>query len=164
MDQPFHYGHTESNSLCRATDFQLRNKNAIRDHLTTAATEQLIHSKWFYRVSIIVILCCIVFISTRSTISRQYRTLQQGYVTRCSRRDHIKGLYPSLLHWLPVECRIVFSILLLAFKCSEPRYLTITTYLNLLHHIVMIVIPLRSKVQHRFKNAPRSLKGTYGFQ
>ena len=35
---------TQINSLCRATHFHLCNIAAIRDHLTTAAAEQLIHS------------------------------------------------------------------------------------------------------------------------
>ena len=35
---------TQINHLCRAIHFQLRNTAAIRDHLTSSATEQLIHS------------------------------------------------------------------------------------------------------------------------
>ena len=35
---------TQINSLCKATYFHLRNISAIRNHLSSAATEQLIHS------------------------------------------------------------------------------------------------------------------------
>ena len=35
---------TQINHLCRAIHFHLRNIAAIRDHLTSSGTEQLIHS------------------------------------------------------------------------------------------------------------------------
>ena len=35
---------TQINSLCKATYFHLHNASTICDHLTSAATKQLIHS------------------------------------------------------------------------------------------------------------------------
>ena len=46
-------------------------------------------------------------------------------VSRCSKYDHITPILKSL-HWLPVKMRILFKIILLAYKCVNgltPEYM-----------------------------------------
>ena len=108
---------TQINSLCRATHFHLRNIAAIRDHLTTAATEQLIHSLVSSRLDYCNSLLYGVPKYKISYLQR-VQNIAARIVMLCSRRDHITP-YLESLHWLPVECHIVFKILLFAFKCMN---------------------------------------------
>ena len=146
------------NSLCRATHFHLRNIAAIRDHLTTAATEQLIHSLVSSRLD----YCNSLLYGVpqyKINYLQRVQNIAARIVTRCSRRDHITP-YLKSLHWLPVECRIVFKILLLAFKCMNnlaPNYLS-----ELVARYSQDRYPTKAKFQHRFKNAPIFKLKSYG--
>ena len=80
-------------------------------------------------------------------------------MTQCPRRDHITP-YLQSLHWLPVECRIIFKILLLAYKCMNnlaPNYLSelITPYNQNRY-------PTKGKFEHRYNNPPIFKKKSYG--
>ena len=100
---------TQINHLCRAIHFHLRNIAAIRDHLTSSATEQLIHSlvssrldycnsllygvpkykiKYLQRVQNIV-----ARIVTRCPPTRSYYTLSSvASLVTCGVSYHIKNL------------------------------------------------------------------------
>ena len=97
-----HFTMDTQNSLCRATHFHLRNIAAIRDHLTTSATdlEQLIHSL----VSSHLDYCnSLLYGIPKYTINylQRVQNIAARIVTRCSRRDHFTP-YLESLHWLPV--------------------------------------------------------------
>ena len=149
---------TQINHLCRAIHFHLRNIAAIRDHLTSSATEQLIHSL----VSLRLDYCNSLLYGVpkyKIKYLQRVQNIAARIVTRCHRRDHITP-YLQSLHWLPVECRIIFKILLLAYKCMNnlaPNYLSelITPYSQDRY-------PTKGKFQHRYNNAPIFKKKSYG--
>ena len=148
---------TQINSLCKATYFQLRNISAIRNHLSSAATEQLIHSL----VSSHLDYCnSLLYSVLKYKIKYLQRVLNVAarIVTRCPRRDHITPHLESL-HCLPVELRIIFKILLLAYKCMNylaPNYLSelVTPYTQERY-------PTKGKFEHHFDNSLFKLK-SYG--
>ena len=63
-------------------------------------------------------------------------------ITRSKQNDHIK---PALrkLHWLPVESRIIFKVILIAFKTLYGLSLTYLSscYKNIIHHEVYVHPP-----------------------
>ena len=149
---------TQINHLCRAIHFHLRNIAAIRDHLTFSATEQLIHSLVSSRLDYCNSLLYGV-LKNKIKYLQRVQNIAARIVTRCPRRDHITP-YLQSLHWLPVECRIIFKILFLAYKCMNnlaPNYLSelITPYSQDRY-------PTKGKFQHRYNNAPIFKKKSYG--
>ena len=78
-------------------------------------------------------------------------------IMRKSKFDHITPLLREL-HWLPIDKRIKFKIMLLTYKCINglaPSYLS-----DLLHHH-QINRTLRSNTQHLLVIPPTKLK-TFG--
>ena len=131
---------------------------AIRDHLTSSATEQLIHSLVSSRLD----YCNSLLYGVQKYKIKYLQRVQNiaaRIVTRCPQRDHITP-YLQSLHWLPVECCIIFKILLLAYKCMNnlaPNYLSelITPYNQDRY-------PTKGKFQHRYNNALIFKKKSYG--
>ena len=149
---------TQINSLCKATYFHLHNISAIRNHLSSTATEQLIHSLVSSRLD----YCNSLLYSVPQYKIKYLQRVQNvtaRIVTRCPRRDHITPHLESL-HWLKVEFRIIFKILLLANKYMNnvvPNYLSelVTPYTQ--DHY-----PTKAKLEHRFNNSPIFKLKSYG--
>ena len=117
--------------LCKSMHFHLRNIGKIRNVLTVAATEQLVHS---------LVTACLDYCNSllygvpgyQIDCLQRMQNIAARIVTRCDRQDHITPVLKSL-HWLPVKYRIDFKILLLTFKCLNnlaPSYLIdlVTSY------------------------------------
>ena len=149
---------TQINSLCKATYFHLRNISAIGNHLSSATTEQLIHSLVSSRLDYCnSLLYCVP--KYKIKYLQRVQNVAARIVTRCPRRDHITPHLESL-HWLPVEFRIVFKILLLAYKYMNnlaPNYLSelVTPYTQERY-------PTKAKFEHRFNNSPIFKLKSYG--
>ena len=112
-------------NVIRSSAFQLRNISRIHKHLSRDATEQIIHS----------------FITSRLDnnnallyglpANELYRLLKiQNTAARIltfSRKScHITPILKEL-HWLPVDQRIVFKLLMIVYKCINniaPSYLS----------------------------------------
>ena len=110
-------------SVCKSVRYYLRNLGIIRKYLTRSATEKIVHA----------------FISSRLDFGNaHFFQLPQSQLTRLQRlqnaaarlimlsklKDHITPILYSL-HWLPVEFRIIFKLVLLVFHClhgSAPEY------------------------------------------
>ena len=98
---------TQINNLCRATHFHLHNIAAIRDHLTSSATEQLIHSL----VSSHLHYCNSLLYGVpkyKIKYLQRAQNIAARIVTWCPWRDHITPYFQSL-HCLSVEWRIIFK-------------------------------------------------------
>ena len=119
--------------------YKLRNIAAIRDHLTTSATEQLIHSLGSSRLDYCNSLLYGV-LKYKINYLQRVQNIAAMIVTRSSGRDRIAP-YLESLHCSLVECRIVFKILFWLLNVWTIWHQT--TYLNLLHHTVRIVISLK---------------------
>ena len=112
-------------SIVRSANYHIRSIGKIRKYLTQDATEKLIHafvtSKLDYANAVLIGV-------TKHQLNRLQRVLNTAarVVMRVRKYDHIT---PALkdLHWLPVQQRIQFKVLLLVFKCLNglaPSYLS----------------------------------------
>ena len=107
-------------SVCRSTHFHLRNIGRIRHLLSHHATAQLIHALISTRLD----YCnSVLYYPPKSSILRLQRIQNQAarILTRTPRRDHITEVLIDL-HWLRIEERIVYKILIFTFKAFIDRY------------------------------------------
>ena len=112
-------------SVCRSTQFHLRNIGRIRHLLSQNATAQLIHALFSIRLD----YCnSILYNLHKNSILRLQRIQNQAarILTNTPRRDHITEVLIDL-HWLRIEERIVYKLLILTFKAfidrTAPLYL-----------------------------------------
>ena len=107
------------NSICKSAFFHIRNISRIRKYLSRTATERLIHafvtSKLDSYNSLLYGLPKYCIQKLQSVLSAAARLL-----TYTSQYDHITPVLAEL-HWLPVEKRIIFKILLLTYKALHSQ-------------------------------------------
>jgi hypothetical protein len=112
------------NSVSRGMLYHIRNLKAIRNLLPTEAIVQLMHSLVSSRLD----YCNALLYNLPAYQLQKLQRIQNiaaRVVTLTPIRMHITPVLKSL-HWLPVTNRIVFKVLLLAFKCVNslaPEYL-----------------------------------------
>ena len=113
------------NNTCRSAFFHLRNISKIRRHLDSDSVQTVVHA---------------LVINKLDMFNSLYKGLPQQQIGKLKRVHHAadrlisghkkhKSISPILrvLHWLPVECRIDYKILVLTYKClhgSAPSYLS----------------------------------------
>ena len=168
-------------AVCKSAFFHLRNIPKIRKFLTTETTKALFHA---FVTSKIDYCNSLLYGAPKYLLHRFQQVLNCGarIVYRSKKYDHITPLLMEL-HWLPIEQRINFQILLITFKTlhnQAPTYLTdLLTYyyvhpqkpcfgilpmiLNLMVGILLLLLrhycgmpyPDLSKIQHQltFLNA-----------
>ena len=113
-------------SVSNSTLYHIRNISAIRQLIPQSAAAQLIHSLVTSRLD----YCNSLLYGVPECNLKQLQRVQNIAArvvtcTRCSPLDHITPVLKSL-HWLPIKYRILFKILLLAYKCVNhlaPEYL-----------------------------------------
>ena len=96
--------------VCRSTHFHMRNIGRVRHLLSYDATAQLIHALISMRLD----YCnSLLYNLPKSSISRLQRIQNQAarILTRTPRRDHITEVLINL-HWLKIEQRIIYKILI----------------------------------------------------
>ena len=107
------------NSICKSAFFHLRNISRIRKYLSRTATERVIHafvtSKLDSYNSLLYGLPKYCIQKLQSVLNAAARLL-----TYTSKYDHITPVLAEL-HWLPVEKRIIFKILLLTYKALHSQ-------------------------------------------
>ena len=112
------------NNICRSTHFHLRNIGAIRHVLTESAAAQLIHSLVTSRFD----YCNSLLYGLPDTQLDRLQRIQNiacRIVCQVPKAVHITP-YLELQHWLPIKQRIVFKVLLLAYRAYSgmaPGYL-----------------------------------------
>ena len=112
-------------NVCKSTASVLRSIGQIRNYLTKTATQTLVHSFVTSRLD-----CCnsLLYGLPQRNLNK-LQTLQNAAVRmiiRAPRRCHTTQILKQL-HWLPVEKRIKFKLLLLTYKALNeltPSYIT----------------------------------------
>ena len=112
------------NSVCRSAYFHLRNIRSIRNILTDNACSQLIHALVTVRID----YCnSLLYGLPDCSLSRLQRILNTAARILCKipKFDHITKTLLDL-HWLPIQQRILFKILILTYQAyhkTAPQYL-----------------------------------------
>ncbi len=113
------------NKLCISGYYHLRNISRIKRCLSHDALEKLIHALISSRID----YCNSLLIGVPKYTLHKVQLLQNSAARLLSgtrKFDHITPILQSL-HWLPVECRIDFKVLLMTFKAlhgKAPVYLS----------------------------------------
>jgi len=111
-------------SVCKACFFHIHNIWKIRKHLTQNACETLVHAFITSKLD----FCNSLMYGLPKIYMQKLQHVQNAAarLVSCSKKqEHITPILRNL-HWLPVEQRIVFKILLLTFKAlhnQAPSYL-----------------------------------------
>ena len=109
---------------CKTAFFHLRNIARIRNILSNSDAEKLIHAFVTSRLD----YCNALLAACPKSSLKSLQLVQNAaarLLTGTGRREHITPVLASL-HWLPVEFRVQFKILLLAYKAlngKAPSYL-----------------------------------------
>ena len=112
-------------SVCKSALFYLRNITKIRMYLTSESTKTLIHAYVTCRLD----NCNSLLLGSRKYMIQKLQRVQNWtarLVAGQPRAAHIRPILKEL-HWLPVEQRITFKVLLLTFKVLNnlaPPYLS----------------------------------------
>ena len=111
------------NSICRSASLALRNIGRVRKHLNQANTEHLVRAFITSRLDYCNSLLCGLPAKEINKLQRLQNSAAR-LVTKCKLREHITPILKEL-HWLPVDHRIIFKVLI-TFKiiCGcAPAYL-----------------------------------------
>jgi len=113
------------NSVCRSARFHLRNIGSIRNCLTTESLLTLVHAFISSRLDNGNAL--LFGVDKKSVKKLQHiQNIAARLVTGTRKQEHITPVL-KMLHWLPVEQRIQYKILLITYKCLNnlaPLYLS----------------------------------------
>jgi len=110
--------------LCQTSLFHLRNIAAIRSLLSESAAAQLVHSLVTTKIDYCNSLLYGLPDCKINNLQR-IQNIAARIVSKCSKCDHITPVLFKL-HWLPVKYRILFKILVFAYKAyhqKAPKYL-----------------------------------------
>ena len=114
------------NKTCSSAFYHLYNIRRIRKYLSRESTECLVHafvtSNLDYCNSLLYGLP-----STHISKLQRVQNTAARLVTGSPRFGHITPILNNILHWLPINFRIQFKVLLLTFKCLHglaPQYLS----------------------------------------
>ena len=145
-------------AMCKSAFYHLRNISRIRKYLSLHTAEMLVHTFVSSRLD----FCnSLLFGMPKQTLKKlqHVQNVATWIVTLTRKCEHITPVLYKL-HWLPIEERIVFKILLMTFKCMmglAPSYLS---------DLVERYVPkrnLRSMNGHRLVEVKHNLRN-YGFR
>ena len=144
------------NTVCKSAYFQLRKISHIRRSLTETATKTLIHALVTSRID----YCNALLHGLPKRLLQKLQRVQNAaarIVTKTSRRHHITPVLKEL-HWLPVEYRIRYKVLVHTYRALHdlsPVYIK-----NLLcRHETSRLLRSQSTLQ---LTVPRTRTATYG--
>lgn len=112
------------NKMVQSSSFHLRNIGQVRNRLTEKATKSLVQSLVISRLDYDNSLLC----GLSQELMNKLQLVQNKaarMITLTKRRDHITPVLRTL-HWLPIEVRVDFKILLLVYKALHgfaPQYI-----------------------------------------
>lgn len=112
------------NSVCRSAYMHIRNIGCIRRFLSVDATKSLMHSLVTSRLD----YCNGLLYGLPATLINKLQRVQNmgaRVITRTRRHDHITPVLIKL-HWLPVQRRVDYKVLVYVFKAihaEAPEYL-----------------------------------------
>ena len=102
------------NSVCKAALFHLRNIAQIREYLTVDNTKILVHAFVICRLE----NCNSLLVGSPKYIFQKLQHIQNCAARLVVQLPRAARTSPILqkLHWLPVEQRVIFKVLLLTYK------------------------------------------------
>ena len=112
------------NSVCQSSLRALRKISSVRNFLNESTTTKLLHAFVSSRLD----YCNSLYYGLPKTETAKLQRVQNTaarIATRTRRHDHITPVLRNL-HWLPVQKRVEFKVLLLTFKCrlhNSPSYI-----------------------------------------
>ena len=107
------------NSVCSACYYHLSNIGAIRNSLSKASAEKLIHAF----ISSKIDFCNALYVFLPARIMAKLQRVQNAaarLVSRTPKRHHITPILRQL-HWLPIQYRVQYKIAMLAWKTLNAR-------------------------------------------
>jgi hypothetical protein len=112
-------------AVCKSSYMQLRNIGRIRRYLTDDAAATLIHSLVISKLDNLNSL----LVGLPDNVIQKLQLIQNQAAKIVSRNKKFDHVTPILikLHWLPVQFRIQYKVLLLTHKCihgGAPQYLS----------------------------------------
>ena len=145
-------------AVCKAGFFHCRNISRIRKYISRYTAEILVHA---FITSRLDFCNSLLYGLPKQTIERlqHVQNAATRMVALTHKHEHISPVLQEL-HWLPVEQRIIFKLLLMTFKCLNgiaPSYLS---------DLITMYIPrrnLRSPNGHRLFDLKYNLRN-YGFR
>ena len=111
-------------AVCKACNFHLYRLSSIRRYITTYAARSVVQALITSRLD----YCNSLLANLTNTQMKRLKSIQHKaarLVTRTPLREHITPVLKQL-HWLPVECRITYKLMVLVYKCvngTAPAYL-----------------------------------------
>ena len=102
------------NSICKSSFFHLRNIAKIRKYICLKTTESLVHAF----ISSKLDNCNSLLFGLPNKLLNKLQSVQNAaarIISRSHKQEHITPFLVNL-HWLPIESRIKYKILLLTFK------------------------------------------------
>ena len=113
------------NNLCRSATFALSKIGKLRKYLDPVSTQKLIQAFVISRLDNCNSLLYGLSAKDICKIQR-VQNMAARLISLTKKRDHITPILRDQLHWLPVDQRIQFKILLLTYKAFHgvaPSYL-----------------------------------------
>ena len=148
--------HAHVSSICRSSFYHLRNLSRIRKYFTKESAEAAVHACVTSKLDYCNALLYSLFKYQLQRLQYVQNTVAR-VVLQVSKFQHITPVLCEL-HWLPIQYRIIFKILLLVYKSlngTSPSYLAQKLYYR--SH----TRSLRS-VSNELLMQPRSYTKTYG--
>ena len=112
-------------NICRAAYFHLHSIGRIRRYIDQQSAKQLVHALVISRLD----GCNSLLFGLPATLLQKLQRVQNSCARSIlcrGKREHVTPMLREL-HWLPIESRIRYKVLLLAFKCQHglaPEYLS----------------------------------------
>ena len=112
------------NSKCQSAYYHMRNIAKIRPFLNTKSIEQLVHAFITTNLDYCNSLLC----GLPQTLLTKLQRIQNSAARLITKKSKRASISPILyqLHWLPVEQRITFKVLLIMFRAlttGSPSYI-----------------------------------------
>ena len=147
---------THINNICRSGSLSLHELSKIRKFISQEDIERVVHAFFSSKLD----YCNGLFYGLSSSEIQKFQRLQNSaarLITRAKKSEHITPVLVNL-HWLPIEHRVIFKLLLYTYKALHglaPDY-----FANLL----TFYEPVRTLRSSRSINlsVPRSRTSTYG--
>lgn len=144
-------------NMCKGAWLNLFNIGKIRNHLTDDQAKTVIHAYVTSKLDANNALLA----GTSTTLQIQLQRVQNAaakLITQKKKHDHVTPLLHDL-HWLPIEDRIIFKVLLLTYKALNEAG---PVYLRDLFTIYRPPLNLRSADDPLTLDIPKTNLATYG--
>ena len=144
------------NSICKGAWFHLRNIGFIREYLDDSTCEKLIHA---FVTSKLDFMNCLLYGVPKIHLDKLQRVQYAAarLITRTRKYEHMTPVLRRL-HWLPINQRITFKLMLITYKAQNDQA---PSYISDLLQPVSHTRSLRSVTKRDLK-VPRSKSVTYG--